>query len=258
MKTATIIQARMTSTRLPGKVLRPVLGRPLLDFMIERLKRMNHSEQIIVATTTNQADDPIVNLAIRRGVGYVRGSEHDVLSRVLLAAHQYQVDLIVETTADCPVIDPVLSDQVVTLFRQNGNLDYASNVLTRSYPRGMDTQVFPTKILEEVARLTQDPVDREHVSLYIYHHPEKFSLANLAAPRECYQPELRLTVDTMEDFLLIEQIITHLSPKNPNFSLQDMLRFLQDNPTLYELNRHIQQKQVENEQQNTQNPPVPC
>ncbi|MDD1664201.1 MAG: glycosyltransferase family protein, partial [Methanomicrobiales archaeon] len=178
MKTAAIIEARMTSTRLPGKVLLPVLGRPLLDHLIERLKRARTLDQIIVATTTNATDDPVEALARNLGCGCFRGSEEDVLERVLSAAHRFGVDLIVEITGDCPLMDPAIVDILVETYRLN-RYDYVSNVLERTYPRGMDTQVFPTKVLDEVARLTDDPVDHEHVSLYIYNHPERFSLHNV-------------------------------------------------------------------------------
>lgn len=243
MKTAVIIQARMTSTRLPGKVLKPVLEKPLLDHMIDRLSHMQTIDEIIVATTDKPSDDAVLKLCQSRGISCYRGSEDDVLDRVLKAARHYKVDLIVETTGDCPLIDPVESDKVVRLF-QEGHLDYASNVLTRTYPRGMDTQVFPTAILEDVARRTNDPVDHEHVSYFIYQHPELYRLGNIIAPRKLRHPEMRLTVDTPEDFELIENIIENLWPLNPEFSLEEIIDYLNQNPNLLEINKTIEQKKI--------------
>lgn len=243
MKTAVIVQARMTSSRLPGKILKPVLEKPLLDHMMDRLSRMQTIDDIIIATTDKPTDDPVEQLTMRRGYTCFRGSEEDVLDRVLKAARQHKVDLIVETTGDCPLIDPVESDKVVRLYRE-GSLDYASNVLTRTYPRGMDTQVFPTSILEDVNRRTHDPIDHEHVSYFIYQHPELYRLGNVAAPRKLRRPDLRLTVDTMEDFQLIENIIEALWPENPEFSLEDIVDYLNENPTLLELNKHVEQKKI--------------
>lgn len=243
MKIAVIIEARMTSTRLPGKVLRPVNGKPLLDIMIDRLSQMRFCDEIVVATTTNADDDPIIELAQKRGVCFYRGSEEDVLDRVLQAALSHQVDVIVETTADCPVIDPEISDQVVSMLLK-GRTDFASNCVPISYPRGMDTKAFSTKILKEVSNLTNDPTDREHVSYYIYNHPERYQLATLSAPAFLTRPDLRLTVDTLEDFRLIEQILLNLGTEKPQFSLHEILNFLDQHPWLYDLNRHIEQKSV--------------
>ncbi|MDP3396777.1 MAG: glycosyltransferase family protein [Methanoregula sp.] len=243
MKTAAIIEARMTSTRLPGKILRPILNRPTLELLIERLGRARTLDQIIVATTDNKTDDPVEDLTKRLGVGCFRGSEDDVLDRVLKAAHKYNVDTIVEITGDCPLIDPELVDVLVGIFR-NKSYDYVSNVLTRTYPRGLDTQVFSTKALEEVNRLTQDPVDHEHVSYYIHEHPETFRLYNLESdlPKKFW--DIRLTVDTIEDFTLINAIFEELYPANPAFSTKDILALLEEKKDFLNINRHIQQKKV--------------
>ena len=243
MKTAAIIEARMTSSRLPGKVLLPVLGRPLLDHLIERLKRARTLDTIIVATTTKATDDPIEALALDLGCGCFRGSEEDVLERVLCAAQRFGVDVVVEITGDCPLMDPAIIDVLVETFRLN-RYDYVSNVLTRTYPRGMDTQVFPTAVLDEVARLTSDPVDHEHVSLYIYNHPERFSLHNVESGLPPRYYDLRLTVDTEEDFQLIRTIFEELYPEIADFSLGDILNLFDRRPELAEINRHVQQKKV--------------
>lgn len=233
----------MTSSRLPGKVLRPVLGRPLLSHMIERLRRSWQLDQVVVATTLNETDDPIAELAAGLGVGCFRGSEDDVLARVLGAAQACRADLIVETTGDCPLIDPEVVDQVIATFLAN-QVDYCANVLKPTYPRGMDVQVFPTEVLARVEQLTTDPADREHVSLYIYEHPEQFRLLNVASGLREADSEHRLTVDTPADLALVEQVFERLYPSKDHFDLHDILDLLRADPVLAGLNRHISQKAV--------------
>jgi spore coat polysaccharide biosynthesis protein SpsF len=243
MKTAAIVQARTTSTRLPGKIVAPILGRPMLELLIERLRRARHLDQVIVATTSNGTDDVVESLCERVQAGCFRGSEDDVLDRVLRTARAYAVDLIVEITGDCPLIDPNVVDRLIEMH-QEGGVDYVANVLKRTYPRGLDTQVFRTTVLEEVAHLTQDPVDHEHVSLYIYEHPERFRLQNLESNLPERYWNLRLTVDTPQDFALIKAIYEELYPKDPAFGLGDVLALLDRRPDLAALNQDIRQKSV--------------
>lgn len=231
----------MQSSRLPGKVLLPILGRPMLELMIERLRRVTSVDEIAVATTTDGSCQPIADLAERLGVACYRGSEDDVLDRVLRAARAVGADLIVETTGDCPLIDPVIVDQVIREF-QSRAVDYCANVLERTFPRGMDVQVFPTRVLAEVSGLTRDPADREHVSLYIYSHPERYRLWNVASQLAPADRELRLTVDTPEDFRLVSEIFHRLYPANPQFGLAEIVDLLRQNPKLREINAGIRQK----------------
>jgi spore coat polysaccharide biosynthesis protein SpsF len=238
MKCGITIEARMGSSRLPGKVLKRAVGKPMLALMIERLKRVRNIDKIIVATTIKSADDPIVELAEGVGIDYYRGSEDDVLGRVLEAAQHHGIDLIVETTGDCPLIDPGTVDLVVETYLQS-NVDYCSNVLTRSYPIGMDTQVFATEILQDVAIRTNDPQDREHVSLYIYNHPELYKLKNVLSPPDLTASEWRLTLDTLEDYALIKTIFETLYPVKCDFSLADIFTLLKDRPDLLEINSHV-------------------
>jgi spore coat polysaccharide biosynthesis protein SpsF len=243
MKTCAIIEARMTSTRLPGKILLPVMGKPLLELLVERLKRVHSLDEIIVATTVNPTDDVVETLTRKIGVGCFRGSEDDVLCRVLGAAKKYHVDVIVEITGDCPLIDPEIVEKLIGIYR-DGNFDYVSNVLKPTYPVGMDTQVFSTEVLQKVADLTRDPVDHEHVSLYIYEHPELFSLYNLESGLPEKYGNLRLTLDTPEDFALIRSVYESLYPKKPRFLLQDILELLLKHNELLAINCHISQKKV--------------
>ncbi len=243
MKTIITIEARMGSSRLPGKVLRPILGRPMLELMIERLQRARLADGVVVATTDQPADDAIAALATAVGVGCHRGSETDVLGRVLDAARLAGAELIVETTADCPLIDPAVIDQMVATFRTNP-VDYCSNVLTPTYPRGLDVQVFPTRVLAEVARLTNEPADREHVSLYIYEHPERYRLLNVASGLPAAVRDLRLTVDTPLDLELVAEVFARLYPVDPCFALADIWALMEREPRLRTLNQSVQQKTV--------------
>lgn len=243
MKIVATIEARMTSSRLPGKILLPILGKPTLELLIERVSKVRQINQIVVATTSNHSDDIVEELAHRLGVGCFRGSEDDVLDRVLKAAQSYNAHIIVEITGDCPLIDPNVIESLIEIFLNN-SYDYVSNTLKQTYPNGLDTQVFSVKTLEEVAHLTMDPVDHEHVSLYIYEHPEKYSLFNMESGLPEKYWDLRLTVDTIEDFELIRSIYEELYLEKPNFSLGDILDLLDRKPELITINKHIQQKTV--------------
>jgi len=242
-KIVATIEARMTSSRLPGKVLMETAGKPLLELMIERLSRVPSLDGIVIATTVNQTDNPIANLAARLGIGCYRGSEDDVLQRVLDTARAFDADVIVETTGDCPLIDPDLVEICVQGYLDSG-VDYASNVLQRTYPVGMDTQVFATDILADVASRTDDVNDHEHVSLYIYRHPEIYSLKNFPGPEELTHPEMGLTLDTQEDFDLIAKIFETLYPQNPKFGLADVLALVKRRPELLTINQNIRRKHV--------------
>lgn len=237
------IEARMTSSRLPGKVLKPILGRPMLELMVERIRRARRLDGVVIATTDNAADDEIEALASRLGAGCFRGSEDDVLGRVLGAAKAFGATLIVETTGDCPLIDPSLIDQVVGTFEAN-DVDYCDNCIVKSYPLGMAVQAFPVRVLEEVAGLTEDPADREHVSLYIYEHPERYRLLHIVSGLSEEESALRLTVDTQADLDLVTRVFEELYPSRPDFTLQDVFVFLKGRPDLATSNVHVVQKKA--------------
>jgi len=237
------VQARMRSERLPNKVLLPILDRPNLVLMVERLQRVPSVDAIVIATTDHESCDPIEALANDLGVGCFRGSEDDVLDRVLRASREADADLIVETTGDCPLIDPPTVEKVIQAFR-GADVDYCSNILRRTYPRGLDTQVFPLSVLEEVARRTDDPADHEHVSLYIYEKPGRFRLLNVESGYGPEVADLRLTVDTPDDLTLVRTIYEELYPKKPDFVLADILALFERRPELADINRDIKQKSV--------------
>jgi len=243
MKIVSTIEARMTSTRLPGKTLKPILGKPMLELLVERLRQARKVDEVVIATTVDPSDDSIEELARRMGVGIFRGSMDDVLDRVLKAAQAYKADIIVEMTGDCPLLDPNVVDLAIRTFEE-GDYDYVSNIVERTYPRGLDTQVYPTRVLAEVDRKTQDPADRENVSLYIYEHPGEYRLGHFHMEGGADHSGMRLTVDTLEDFQLISRIYELLYPSNPAFTLQDVLRVMNDDQELVKINAHIKQKAV--------------
>jgi spore coat polysaccharide biosynthesis protein SpsF len=242
IKIVIIVQARMTSTRLPGKVLKNVLGKPLLEYQIERLKRVTLADEIIIATTTNNTDIPIVELCDRLAVPYFRGSEEDVLARYYGAAKEHQADVVVRVTSDCPLIDPQVIEQVIQYYIDHQpQYDYVSNCLERTYPRGMDTEVFSFLALHEAFLEATAQPDREHVTSFIQMHPQRYQLAHVIYSEN--QSFHRWTVDTIEDFELIKIILEKLYPQSPKFTLEDCLFLLKNNPHWALINSHIEQKE---------------
>lgn len=240
-KIAAIIECRMTSTRLPGKVMLMSCGKTMLEHLAERLSRVTAIDEIIFATTTNSTDDCIETLAEKISVRCFRGDEEDVLKRVLLAAETYKTDIIVEVTGDCPLVDPSIVAQTIELYRVNA-CDYASNDLTPSFPLGMDVQVFSRDLLSIAHEKGRTAPDREHVSWYFIRHPDRFRLVTLPAPPHLYAPGVRLTLDEEADYRLIDAIFTALYEKNPGFDLADMLGYLKAHPEVAAMNAHIVQR----------------
>ncbi len=236
-----ITQARMNSTRFPGKVLKYVLEKPLLEYHIERLKKVKRVRKLIVATTANKDDDPIALLCQKLDVDFFRGSENDVLDRFYNVGLLFGADAIVRATSDCPLIDPQVIDNTVEYYLDNNSrYDYVSNCLKRTYPRGMDIEVFSFNSLKEAFLEATKQPDREHVTSFIYMQAERYRLSNFE-----YKQNLshhRWTVDTPDDFALIRKIIEHLYPSNPQFTLEDCLELLKKYPEWIKLNCHIEQK----------------
>lgn len=231
------IEARMTSSRLPGKVLMQAInGMSMLEFMVQRVKKSQLIDQIIVATTINDTDDPIFNICQKLSINCYRGSEDDVLLRVLNAHKSVNSQIIVELTGDCPLIDPKIIDQVIEIYLNN-NFDYVSNSHIRSFPDGVDVQVFSFDILKEISTKTKEPYDRENVSSYIYRSGE-YSLKAIIANKELFWPELRITLDDRGDYYLIKKLIEYFYPnKKFEFSLKDIVNYLKENKQLLELNK---------------------
>jgi spore coat polysaccharide biosynthesis protein SpsF len=219
------IEARMTSSRLPGKVLMPCVGRPMLELMVERIKRSRYIDVIVVATTVNKTDDPIVELAQRLGIRFFRGSEFDVVGRVTSAMREARADIIVQLTADCPIIDPEIIDQVVRIYAAN-EFDHVSNTILRSYPDGLDVQVASLPVLEQSYALCETDEDREHLFYTVREHRDEIKTFQVSAPPELCWPQWRWTLDTMDDYHRICRIYEHLYPKNAAFTSADIAKFM--------------------------------
>ncbi|MCZ8514883.1 glycosyltransferase family protein [Paenibacillus filicis] len=240
MKSVVIIQARMGSTRLPGKVLKTLIDKTVLAHVIERTQAFQNVQEIVVATTRGSQDDPIVEEAKRLGVMVSRGSESDVLSRYYEAALQLQADHVIRITSDCPLIEPEVSSLVIREYLEDGKYDYISNTLERTYPRGLDTEVFSFASIETAHRETSSTHDREHVTPYIYNNPERFRCRSIVSREDI--PEYRWTLDTPEDWELIRRIYEALYQPGRLFSWKEAAAVMQANPSWLSINSHIEQK----------------
>lgn len=244
MNVVIISQARMASTRLPGKVLKEVLGKPLLQYQIERLWRVRGISDVVIATTVNESDDIIENVCKSLSCAVFRGSERDVLGRYYFAAKAYNADVVIRVTSDSPLIDSFVIERVVQSYlHSTAEYDYVSNTVKRTYPRGMDTEVFPVRVLEEVFQEARLDYEREHVTPFLYTHPERYRIRNLMYHTDVSQH--RWTVDTPEDFELIRRIITAFDGVHPAFTLEDILSVLKLHPEWALINAHIEQKNLD-------------
>ena len=240
-RTVLIVQARMGSSRLPGKVLLEVLGKTLLEYQIERLRLSREIDQIIIATTILKMDDPIVSLCKELGVAYFRGSSDDVLSRYYEAGKISGADIVVRCNSDCPLIDAKVVDRVIRVFKDEAPLyDYVSNILRPTYPTGMHTEAFSINALEAAFEHAHQAEEREHVTPYIYRNPQAFNLLNIAIDRDL--SKIRLTIDYPEDFQVVTKIIEGLYPANPKFDMDDMLKFIDLNPEILAINSQFTKK----------------
>jgi len=241
MHIVAIIQARMGSTRLPGKVLLDLAGAPVLARVVNRCRRAATLDDVVVATTTLPTDDPIVELCLAHNWQSFRGQEDDVLDRYYHAALQYQAEVVVRITSDCPLIDPGIIDLMVKTFLEHGALDYAGNSLApRTFPRGLDVEVFSFEALARAWRDDANPAWREHVTPYIYRQPEKFRLH--AVTHDTDLSVMRWTVDTAEDLALVRKIYEYFG--HDGFSWREVVKLLEQYPEWLEINRHVAQKEV--------------
>ena len=235
MKVTAIIQARMTSTRLPGKVLMEVMGRPLLSYQIERLQFSKRIADIIIATTVNKEDDPIAALARTEGVSIFRGSEDDVLDRYYQAGKLYSAQNIMRLTADCPLLDANICDLIALRYLET-NVEYIAT--GPSFAEGLDCEVFRLSALERSWKEVRLKSEQEHVTPYIRNHPEIFQSMNLE--NETDDSRYRMTVDTEEDFLVVKAILENLyRGKGQYFTIADIKSFLDMHPEIYKLSAHI-------------------
>lgn len=237
-----IIQARMSSTRLPGKVLKEIAGKPMLAWVVERARKAQTVSEVVVATTVEPSDDPIVNFCAQMGYACTRGSLNDVLDRYYQAARVYNADVVVHVTADCPLIDPAEIDHVVREYQRSG-VDFAANRLPppfgRTYPIGLDTEVCSFAALERAWREAKEPYQREHVMPYLYEEPGRFKV--LRVDHDPDYGDLRWTVDTPQDLELLRAIFERMAGR-VDFGWLDVLELFQHEPELARLNAGVGQK----------------
>ncbi len=221
MRVVTIVQARTASSRLPGKVLLPIGDETVLDIVVSRCRRIRDTHELVVATSNNPQDVPIIDHVSARGIEVFAGSESDVLDRFYSAAIAYQADAVVRITADCPMLDPDVSSRVVARFLQ-GDCDYASNIKPPTFPDGLDTEVVSISALEQAFEKATLPSHREHVTPYIWQNPDKFRLANIESAVDL--SHLRWTLDNADDLQLMREISRRLHVPFSSASLNDFLQ----------------------------------
>jgi len=233
----------MSSTRLLGKVLKPILGRPMLAHQIDRMKRSRKIDHLIVATSNNTEDKPIADICRETGTDVYRGDLNIVLDRFYQAARKYRPDHIVRITGDCPLIDPQIVDELVTFYLETG-CDYASNCRPPSYPDGLDTEIFSFSALEKAWKASDRPDEKEHVVVYIITHPDRFQISNYRYQEDL--SHLRWTVDEPEDLEFVRRVFEAIYPVKPDFTMKDVLDLLERQPELTDINsRHIRHREHE-------------
>lgn len=234
----------MGSSRLPGKVLTDVHGRPALGRLVDRLRACRRVDDIVLATSTSSKDDALAEWAATERLACYRGSEDDVLNRVVGAHRMMESDLVVEVTGDCPLLDPDVIDMGVATWIAN-DADIVSNTWNLSYPQGVDVQVFRCSDLEEVEATITDPAVREHVSLYFYEHPQLYRILHLQAPPRWHAPEQRFQLDYPEDLAFIRAVYAELLPQfGPLFGVGEVLTLLARRPDIAGLNASCVEKSV--------------
>lgn len=232
------IQARMNSSRMPGKVLKKVQNKTLLSHMLDRVKKADKIDTIIIITSTDDQDDAIESFAKEENIKCFRGNNDDVLDRYYQAVLTFPCDTIVRLTADCPLIDPTIIDQVVTVFKNN-QYDFVANTAPphgATYPDGMDVEVFSMANLKRAWQEAEKPSEREHVTFYFWKNPTLFNTFRIDLENDL--SAYRFTVDYPEDFTLVSHIITHFYPALPY--MEDMIAFCEENPDICAINSHIE------------------
>ena len=236
-KVVAIIQTRLTSTRLPKKVLMEIEGKPMILHVLDRLKQVKNLHEIVLAIPDTPTDDPLEEFAKAHNIAYFRGSESNVLERHYLAAKKFDADVIVRMPSDNPCVDPKVMD-VVIQKHLDSDADYTSNIITPnfmvelSFPVGIFAEVFNMSTLEKVYQAQTDDYEKEHATPYIYRHPELFKLQSVVAQAPLNRPEIRLTVDTQKDMDLIKEIYKNVYVPGKTFYLEDVIGFLDKHPNL--------------------------
>ena len=248
MKIGAIIQARTSSTRLPGKVLKELpynSGITCLEQVIRRLKKSKRLNKIIIATTKETEDNPIINISKKENVQCFKGSKENVLSRYYFAAKENDIDTIIRVTSDCPCIDAQIVDLAINEHLKT-NIDYTSDSLMRTYPHGLDVEVFNFNSLEKAYKNAKEDYEKEHVTPYINRNPQIFKINEIKAPKELYAPDIRVTLDTEEDYTLLCAVFDYLYPKNRYFNAYDIVNLFKEKPWLKLINKKIIQKKIFN------------
>tara|TARA_B100000315_G_C14571901_1_gene586019 strand:+ start:1319 stop:2077 length:759 start_codon:yes stop_codon:yes gene_type:complete len=243
-KTVASIQVRMGSTRLPGKVMRELLGKPVLRRLYERVKMATQIDEIVIITSENIIDDVIEEYCFQNKIEVFRGSENNVLYRILSAMEHYNADIGVTLFGDCPCVDPKIIDQMLTIYKDNlGKYDYVGNDLKTTYPPGLEVEIYSINALKDAHKKNVESEVQEHGTLFIRQHPEIYQLLNIEAPKELYFPDLEIELDTEEDFFVIETIFKHFhSIGKENFSAQDIVLFMLENPALQNVNKNVERR----------------
>lgn len=239
MRIVAIIQARMGSTRLPGKVMREIRDRPMIDWVVGRASRISEVHETVVATSVLEQEKPLVEHLKARDVPIVRGPEEDVLARFVQASKVQDAEAIVRLTADCPLLMPEVSGKVVRAFKRR-ECDYASNTIERTYPRGLDTEVLSAQALQETAREATTSADREHVTRYVPKRPEQFRLCSVTSDTD--RSDLRWTVDEEADLKFVRWVYEALGAQAIDASYEDVLTVLKKQPEWTDINRQVEQK----------------
>lgn len=244
VKVVASIEARTGSSRLPGKVLMDIGGKPALARLVDRLRLCRRVDDIVLATSTAPGDDVLEDWGRSYGLAVHRGSEDDVLTRVVGAHQAMGSDIVVEVTGDCPLLDAEVIDLGVETFFAN-DCDVVTNARVPSYPQGADVQVFRTEALAHVAATVDDPAVREHVSLFFYENPALYRVIHLIAPASSQSPDLRLQLDYPEDLAFIREVYARLEPiHGPAFTVPQILNLLAREPELAAINAHCEEKPV--------------
>jgi len=249
MRTVAIIQARMGSTRLPGKVLRPIAGQPMIDHVVTRARHIPGIDHVGVATSTSDGEAPLIAHLESENIPYIRGSEQDVLTRYVQAAHAFGADRVMRITSDCPLLDPAVSERVLKTF-DSEECDYASNTMERTWPRGLDTEVLTVAALRDADDRATTKADREHVTRHIWRHPERYQIRHVT--QETDASNHRWTVDEADDLQLVLRIYEAYQDEKSALQVsaagdigptyEDVLQILAAYPEWNAINRHIEQK----------------
>lgn len=238
-RTVAIIQARLGSTRLPAKVFKNIIGRPMIDHVVERTRRAQQVDEVVIATTDTTQDLPLAEYCKSKDWPVFRGSEFDVLERYWKCGHEFQAEQVVRITSDCPLISPAIIDQVIDVHRSKDHLDYSCNFHPlRKFPRGLDVECVEFSTLDRIHHLATDPEFREHVTLMIYRHPEQFQIQGI----ECCHDlaDWRWTVDTADDLRLVRKLFSHFN--HNEFTWHEAAEAYRDHPQWQAINQHVRQK----------------